>query len=59
MVSPVQLWKHVQKDCEQSKNKKQPVPRYWLQAEMCSSNGGEGEIRTHGTLVHTRSRRAP
>lgn len=22
-------------------------------------SGGEGEIRTHGTLVHTRSRRAP
>ena len=21
--------------------------------------GGEGEIRTHGTCVHTRSRRAP
>ena len=24
-----------------------------------SCYGGEGEIRTHGTCVHTRSRRAP
>ena len=39
--------------------KKRKMPCNYLKLQGISMNSGEGEIRTHGTCVHMRSRRAP